>query len=68
MVVIILKVAAMGIFLNDISIPNPETKWQPWSTDSSDKRQHDAATGVPGAHDGPVGCKIKLFFIEAFVC
>lgn len=47
--------------------PLPDTKRQPWSPDgdSIDKRQRDAATRVPGAHDGPVGCKIKLLFLEA---
>lgn len=49
------------------SSPLPDNKWQAWSPDrdSIDKRQHDAATRVPGEHDGPVGCKIKLLFLEA---
>lgn len=45
--------------------PVPETKWQPWSPDSGDRRQHTAATRVPGTQDGPVSCKIKLLFLEA---
>lgn len=56
-------------------VPTPRYLTAAWSPDrdSTDKRQHDAPTRVPptrvpGAHDGPVGCRIKLLFLEAFVC
>lgn len=47
--------------------PLPDTKQQPWTPDRDciDERQHDVTTRAPGAHDEPVGCKIKLLFLEA---
>lgn len=51
-----------------VCYPHPSHSWKPNGSpgpDSSDRRQHAAATRVPDAQDGPVSCKIKLLFLEA---